>query len=316
MAKPLNYIATLANSSVNKVSDNRCVAALAQQNKNSKVKPNTTIINKLGPEGVNLLSNSKNLVVYGSNLGSTINMGRFSFNLKSLIFLTPNNYSIIVGKLLSDGYLNKIKRAATNSNTRFRFKQSIIRSDYVIHSFMLLSHYCSNLPYLVKSTRNGKLHFALEFSTRSLPCFNDLYLLFYKDINGYKKKVVPNNIYELLTPISIAHWIMGDGAVLNKGLVLCTESFTLREVVILVNVLKIKYNINSTRCALQGFKKNKPRIYILPESMPKLIEIVKPYMLSSMLYKLVSQPCGPLLNKGGSDTPATLDSHTRPNGVS
>lgn len=50
-----------------------------------------------------------------------------------------------------------------------------------------------------------------------------------------------------------------------------------------MNVLKIKYDIDST---LQGIKNNRPRIYILQKSMPKLINIVKPYMLKSMLYKL------------------------------
>jgi hypothetical protein len=53
---------------------------------------------------------------------------------------------------------------------------------------------------------------------------------------------------------------MGDGAKLNKGLVLCTDSFTVKDVVKLSNVLKIKYDINTT---IQGIKNNSPRIYIL-----------------------------------------------------
>jgi len=39
---------------------------------------------------------------------------------------------------------------------------------------------------------------------------------------------------------------MGDGAKLNKGLILCTDSFTIQEVITLMNVLKIKYDIDST----------------------------------------------------------------------
>ena len=153
------------------------------------------------------------------------------------------------------------------------------RDLYVLTSYFSLSHYCSRLPYIVKSHRKGKDLFALEFSTRYLPCLNELYLLFYKD----KVKVIPNIIYDLLTPVALAHWIMGDGAILNKGLVLCTDSYTLQEVVKLVNVLKIKYDLN---CTIQGIKNKRPRIYILPESLPKLINLVKPYFLSSMLYKL------------------------------
>ena len=152
------------------------------------------------------------------------------------------------------------------------------RDLYVLTSYFSLSHYCSSLPYIVKSNRKGKDLFALEFSTRYLPCLNELYLLFYKD----KVKVIPNIIYDLLTPVALAHWIMGDGAILNKGLVLCTDSFTIQEVITLMNVLKIKYDINST---IQGIKNQRPRIYILQESMPKMINIVRPYFLPSMLYK-------------------------------
>ena len=216
------------------------------------------------------------IVIYGSNIGSNIDKGRFSLIVKNSIVLHIKPYSIIVGKLLSDGWLDKY---SLNSNVRFKFKQSINRSDYVIYSWMGLSHYCSNIPYIVKSIRKGKISHGIEFSTRSLPCFNELHTLFYRN----NKKVVPDNIYNILNPIALAHWIMGDGAILNKGLVLCTDSFTLQEVIRLRNVLNIKYNIDST---IQGWKNDRPRIYILQDSMPKLIKLVKPYILPSMLYKL------------------------------
>lgn len=125
-------------------------------------------------------------------------------------------------------------------------------------------HYCSNIPVIVNSTRKVKVNYGLEFRTISLPCLNELYNLFYKN----NKKIIPYCIFDLLTPLALAHWIMEDGAKLNKGLVLCTDSFTLLEVINLCNVLKIKYDINTT---IPGWKLNKPRIYILEKSMPKLI---------------------------------------------
>ena len=44
--------------------------------------------------------------------------------------------------------------------------------------------------------------------TKSLPCFTELHNLFY--ING--KIFIPINIYYLLNPIALGHWIMGDGS--------------------------------------------------------------------------------------------------------
>ena len=100
-------------------------------------------------------NNCKNLVIYGSNLGSTLGMDRFSKTLQNLIFLTPNFYSIVVGQLLSEGWLEKY---SLNSNTRFKFKQSVERAYYVLVPFMFLSHYCSSLPHLTKCIQKGKIH--------------------------------------------------------------------------------------------------------------------------------------------------------------
>jgi hypothetical protein len=58
------------------------------------------------------------------------------------------------------------------------------------------------------------------------------------------KRVVLIIFYDILSSIALAHWIMGEGAIFNKGLVLCTDNFTLQEVINLRNVLQIKYNIN------------------------------------------------------------------------
>ena len=75
---------------------------------------------------------------------------------------------------------------------------------------------------------------------------------------------------------------MGDGAVRNEGLTLCTDSFTLTDVIKLMNVLRIKFNLE---CSIH-YNVNKPRIYILKSEMNKLRKVVGPFMINSMLYKL------------------------------
>jgi hypothetical protein len=99
------------------------------------------------------IASSKYLVNYGSNLGYSLDYGKLNNLTKSLIFLMPETFSVLVGILLSDGHLEK-----SYSNARFRFKQSLNRSDYVLSSFFSLSHYCSNKPYISKSIRNNKLN--------------------------------------------------------------------------------------------------------------------------------------------------------------
>jgi LAGLIDADG DNA endonuclease family len=59
---------------------------------------------------------------------------------------------------------------------------------------------------------------------------------------------------------------MGDGAKKNKGIILCTDSFTFKEVIILMNILLIKYNIKS----YIHLEKCKPRIYITYKELLKI----------------------------------------------
>jgi hypothetical protein len=73
--------------------------------------------------------------------------------------------------------------------------------------------------YVLKNFRKDKVHFALCFYTRGLPCFNELRSLFY--IN--RVKIVPKDIYNLLTPVALAHLIMGDGVAKQFGLIICTD---------------------------------------------------------------------------------------------
>ena len=90
--------------------------------------------------------------------------------------------------------------------------------------------------------RGEKFHINIEIVTRALPCFNQLHSIFYK--NGVK--VIPDKIYELLTPIALAHIIMGDGIAKSHGLILCTDSYSIQDVVRLINVLIVRYRFKCT----------------------------------------------------------------------
>jgi hypothetical protein len=97
----------------------------------------------------------------------------------------------------------------------------------------------------------------------------------------YVTKVL--NIYDLLTPVALAHWIQGDGVARSHGLIICTDSYKVEDVAKLINVLKIRYNID---CILRFHTPTQPRITIRAKSMEILRKLVMPYMHDSMLYKL------------------------------
>ena len=80
-----------------------------------------------------------------------------------------------------------------------------------------------------------------------VPCFTEIYSLFY--VNNVK--LIPGNIYELLTPVALAHMIMGDGSSQRHGLTICTDSLTLIDIVRLINVLIIRYRLVCSLLAKQ-----------------------------------------------------------------
>jgi len=75
---------------------------------------------------------------------------------------------------------------------------------------------------------------------------------------------------------------MCDGSKRNKGITICTDSFSFKEVVLLMNILKIKYDINTTI----HLEKNKPRIYINRKELNKILSLIQPFFVKSFLYKL------------------------------
>ena len=75
---------------------------------------------------------------------------------------------------------------------------------------------------------------------------------------------------------------MYDKGYSNGGLVLCTDFFKVHEVVMLMNMLRIRYQF---KCTLQNAN-GLPRIYISRTFMAKLRALVKPHMLPSITYKL------------------------------
>lgn len=167
-------------------------------------------------------------------------------------------------------------------NARLGLKQSLAHSIYLLLVFNQLSHFCSHGPSLVSSVKLGKRHYGLQFFTRTLPCFTSLHSLFY--LNGVK--IIPKNIYDLLTPVALAHLIMGDGQSSRHGLILCTNSYSIQDVVRIMNVLMVRYKLE---CNIREYRSNRKveyMIYIKHGSMPLLRTIVKAHIYPSMLYKL------------------------------
>jgi hypothetical protein len=144
--------------------------------------------------------------------------------------------------------------------------------------FLKLSHYCQGYPILDTTRINGKLFVGIKLVTRVYPCFTYWHNILYVN----KKKIVPLDLYNLLTYEALAYWIMGDGTKFGKGLTLQTQSFTIKEIVYIINVLMHKFKL---KCSIH-MQRNQPTIYISSKSMKELQPKILPYFIPSMRYKL------------------------------
>ena len=75
---------------------------------------------------------------------------------------------------------------------------------------------------------------------------------------------------------------MFDGTKSGKGLTLQTQSFTIKEVVFIINILIHKFDL---KCSIH-MQRNQPTIYISAKSMKKLNLKINFYFCKSMKYKL------------------------------
>lgn len=181
--------------------------------------------------------------------------------------LTEEQKQIIVGCLLGDGTMR------LKTNALLEINHSERQKDLVDWLHANLKQFVGTAPKVRKG--NGK-RVAYRFTTRSLPVFTEFYRQFF--IN--KKKKLPTTM--TLSPLTLAVWFMDDGNRSRSSIYLNTQQFSLEEQAVLQKMLKEQWGIETTL--------NKDKIYwrirVRVSSIKRFVELVKPYLLSSFMYKL------------------------------
>lgn len=188
--------------------------------------------------------------------------------------LTSAQHAILVGSLLGDGTL---RRQGNRLNALLEVNHAYQQHEYVDWKW---KHFQSFVLTPPKARKGKGVRIAYRFTTRSLPLFTDYFSWFY--IDG--KKCIPNNI--TLTPLSLAVWFMDDGTRIRSAFYLNTQQFTLREQQFLRNLLLKTFGIKS---ALNR-DKTYFRIRISTDSSVSMQQLIRPYIIPCMRYKLANDP--------------------------
>ena len=208
----------------------------------------------------------------------------------SLIELSIEQKEAIIGLMLGDASLQSQNKGKTY---RIKFEWGDKNKAYVLHVFNLFDEWVLSQPHKKERlSPKGNLVINWGFQTFSHKAFNYLAELFLLDKGG-KKGISENLVQDHLTPKGLAYWFMDDGGKLdynknskNRSVVLNTHSFTDLEVENLCDQLSNKFEL---LCEVRS-NKNKKIIVIKDTSYSKFYQLINPYLLEEMKYKLPKFP--------------------------
>ena len=153
--------------------------------------------------------------------------------------------------------------------------------------FELFYDYFSSLSKFssLLDKRINKVYYSVTANTRQFPIFNYYHSLFY---NSEGKKIVPSNIGDLLSPRGLAYRLIDDGYCDRYTIYLCTDSFTIEEVELLIKVLYSNFGLVATLQKRDTIARKTRRVRFSgkAENLNLFRSLVLPYFISSMTYKL------------------------------
>ncbi len=199
---------------------------------------------------------------------------------KTTLRLSDVQREILVGILLGDACL---ETQNAGRSYRLKIEQGIAHADYVQHLYSVLRDWVLSPPRLKQGQTRGVTTLNLAFQTVSHPELSLYGELFYRE----RVKVVPEVIGDLLTARGLAYWYMDDGSMKSsesKGVLFNTHAFSSDDVNRLIEVLERFGLLARRRQQSDGIQ-----IYVSGASYERFVELVNPYVIEAMRYK-VPQP--------------------------
>lgn len=194
------------------------------------------------------------------------------------ITITEEANQIIIGSLLGDGSVIRKK-----TNCIFTILHSKMQIEYAKYKHELLKKSLNvkleehNGYISVINNRTIKNNGRVIIKTETNVSFNKYRKEWYSN-----KKIIPNSVYEL-NALGLAIWFMDDGTSNNSSFYLSTQCFSHDDQLKLVDMMKKNFDLE---CHIHK-QKDKEILYICAKDRQKFIDIIKPYICSSMNYKII-----------------------------
>lgn len=205
------------------------------------------------------------------------NAGKFTRNdyfSEKDIQLTEEQEQFILGSLLGD---LSIDLTGQMKNAKLCLVHSIKQEELFMKKVEILGEFMGSYKlYSQYDNRTNKIYQTWRGNSKSHKLFNNIYDLLYPN---RVKTITREYIDKINHPIALAYWFMDDGSECGT---IATNCFSLEEVELLIDWLKAKWNIISTK------QKNKENyvLHISQKSRLDFERLIFPYIIPSMYYKL------------------------------
>lgn len=159
-------------------------------------------------------------------------------------------------------------------NALLEINHCAAQKDYVDWKFSILRDLVRTPPRL--RTGNGSRE-AYRFTTLSLPELTP----YYRDFYASGRKVIPSIT---LTPLTLAVWFMDDGCKSYGAVYFNTQQFDYQSQKLMLSMMHQQLGIDGTL----NRDKHYFRIRVAVKSVARLRELIAPFLLPTMRYKLPS----------------------------
>lgn len=190
--------------------------------------------------------------------------------------LTKLQMEVLVGTLLGDASLIIGKE---NKYPNGAMTHCIPQKDYIFYKYEFIKNLCSREPYYYKTKtpdkRNGNLYETYGIYIR----VNKNLTWLHNELYSTGKKIVTKNLLKYFTPLSMALMYMDDGNVCSSGgysiATMCFDDDSLLNLQEKFLSFGIPTSIHKERS-----------MYILKEGRKIFEDLIRPYIIESMKYKL------------------------------
>ena len=184
------------------------------------------------------------------------------------LFVSDRQEELLIGSLLGDAYVSP--------RGQIQLEQSSIQKEFLFWKYSELKSlaYGSPIETIRFDRRYNKSYITWRFWLRQY--FRSWRGLFYPQ----GVKVIPNEVFNKIGPFSLAVWYMDDGNLSHhRCLTIATNQFEIANIRQLLIALRKRFDIVATVT-------NQRRIYITSGSVDTFFNIISPFIISSMKYKL------------------------------